>query len=84
MFENHKEKIKSLSSKEKIRLTKQAVSREIVQKIKEYGVDQFQISHIIFLLALELENNDVSKSITSIIKKENENTTKKSDLITDL
>ena len=84
MFDNHDDKVSSLSSRDKIRLTKQAVSREIVQKIKDYGVDQFQVRHIIFLLALELENNEESRSITKIIKDISLEEENKSDLITDL
>ncbi len=54
--------------KEEIKLEESIVSREIVGSILKYGVSQYQISKIIFLLSLELEDRDVLENITNAIK----------------
>jgi hypothetical protein len=43
-------------------------SREIVQEILNFGVTQNQITQIIGLLALELEDNQLMKNLTEVIK----------------
>tara|TARA_B100000131_G_C18019257_1_gene573852 strand:- start:138 stop:377 length:240 start_codon:yes stop_codon:yes gene_type:complete len=43
-------------------------SREITQKILNYGVTQFQIAKIIYLLSLELEDRNVLSEIAEAIK----------------
>jgi len=55
-------------------------AREIVHSVLGYGVNQKQILQIINLFALELEDNDLMKSITSIITQSREET--KSSIIT--
>lgn len=59
-------------SKEELDIKDKIKAREITQTIIEYGVNQQQIKQIIYLLALNLENNDLMKSIASIIKESNE------------
>ncbi len=43
-------------------------AREISQEILNFGVSQFQIAKIIYLLSLELEDRDVLLSVGSAIK----------------
>lgn len=59
-------------SKEELDIKDKIKAREITQTIIEYGVNQQQIKQIIYLLSLNLENNDLMKSIASIIKESNE------------
>ena len=47
-----------------------AVSREIVQEIMNFGVSQKQILQIINLLALELEDNNLMRSIVDLCKEQ--------------
>ena len=51
-------------------------AREIVQKIMEHGVTQYQISKIIYLLSLELEDrnvlSDVSEAIMPLLSEDND------------
>ena len=56
-----------------------AKAREIIQVVLNHGINQAQIYHMIYLLALELENIDHMKLITKIITK---NHNKKSTLLT--
>tara|TARA_Y100000034_G_C6859201_1_gene390825 strand:+ start:1125 stop:1364 length:240 start_codon:yes stop_codon:yes gene_type:complete len=60
-------------------------SREIIRTIMEFGINQQQILRIIYLLSLELENNEAMLEISSVTKNyvENmsENTTTKSEII---
>ena len=42
-------------------------AREIVQTVLDYGVNNNQILQIIYLFALELENQEHVKTITKII-----------------
>ena len=56
----------------------EAVSaREITQEIMNFGVSQYQIAKIIFLLSLELEDRnvstDVSKAINPLLEHNNRN-----------
>jgi len=44
-------------------------SREIVNEIMNFGVTQFQLMNIIYLLSLELENRDAMLEIAEITKK---------------
>tara|TARA_Y100001970_G_scaffold287106_1_gene410933 strand:+ start:3152 stop:3388 length:237 start_codon:yes stop_codon:yes gene_type:complete len=55
-------------SNEEISVEDNAKAREIVQVVLEYGINQQQILQMIFLLALELENNIQMKEITNLIK----------------
>ena len=57
---------KDMSENEQVDVLKRAVSREIVQEIMNYGVTQKQILQIINLLALELEDNELMRSIVGL------------------
>lgn len=57
---------KDMTEKEQVRVLGRAVSREIVQEIMNYGVTQAQILQIINLLALELEDNELMRSIVGL------------------
>jgi hypothetical protein len=60
------EDLKNLQPKEQTVLLGNAVVREIVQEIMNYGVTQQQIKQIINLLALELEDNNLMRSIVGL------------------
>jgi hypothetical protein len=49
-------------------LLQNAAAREIVQEIMNFGVSQSQILQIINLLALELEDNNMMRSIIDLVK----------------
>jgi len=55
-------------NKEEERLQQSIASREIVKTILEYGITQYQIQKIIYLLSLELENREMMDSIYQILK----------------
>ena len=55
-------------------------AREIVQTVIEYGVNQSQLTQMIYLLAMELENVELMKQLTQIITQSREGT--KSNIIT--
>ena len=61
-----KQETKDLTSNEQNRLIGNAVAREITQEIMNYGVTQQQIKQIINLLALELEDNNLMRSIVGL------------------
>ena len=42
-------------------------SRDIVKEILNFGVNQYQIVKIIYLLSIELENIDVMKNISAAL-----------------
>lgn len=44
------------------------ICRKIVSEITNYGISQRQTLFIIYLLALELENNESMQAITKLIK----------------
>ena len=54
--------------KEEKRLQESIVARDITKTIMDYGVSQYQITKIIYLLSLELENRDMSDDILAIVK----------------
>lgn len=56
----------NLEEKEQIDILSAAVAREITQEIMNYGVTQKQILQIINLLALELEDNKLMRSIVGL------------------
>ncbi len=66
-----KKKIKLLNDRKR--------AREIVDEILNFGVNDDQIHHIIFLLALNLENNQEMKELTSLSKKFTENINTEND-----
>jgi len=43
-------------------------SREITQEILKFGVSQYQITKIIYLLALELEDRDALEGVVEVVK----------------
>ena len=54
--------------KEEKRLQESITAREITKTIMDYGVSQYQIAKIIYLLSLELEDRDMTDVIISTIK----------------
>ena len=59
-------------SKEEQSIEERAKAREICQVILDYGVNQNQIKHLIYLLALELEDNQLMQELTQTIKNNKE------------
>lgn len=57
-----------LSDKAQEDIIANAAAREIVHEIMNFGVNQQQIKQIINLLALELEDNNLMRSIVGLIK----------------
>lgn len=57
-----------LSDKAQEDIIANAAAREIVHEIMNFGVSQQQIKQIINLLALELEDNNLMRSIVGLIK----------------
>jgi len=49
-------------------------AREIVQSVLDYGVNQDQITQIIMLFSMELENMNLMKDITNLIKQSRQGT----------
>lgn len=68
------------TSEEETLVKDKAKAREIVQTVLDYGVNQTQITQMIFLLSMELENTDLMKQITNLITQSREGT--KSNIIT--
>jgi len=68
------------TSKEEQEIKDKIKSREIVQTILEYGVNQSQLEQMIFLLSMELENVSLMKDLTKTITQSREGT--KSNIIT--
>ena len=68
------------TSEEEKLIKDKAKAREIVQTVLDYGVNQTQIAQMIYLLSMELENNDLMKQITNLITQSREGT--KSNIIT--
>ena len=58
-----------------------AKAREITQVVLDYGINQNQIYHMIFLLAMELESTENMKKITSLVSTINETTNNKSSIL---
>ena len=50
------------------KLNQSIKAREITQEILNFGVNQYQIAKIIYLLSLELEDNKVLQNIGNTIK----------------
>ena len=68
------------TSEEETLVKDKAKAREIVQTVLDYGVNQTQITQMIFLLSMELDNIDLMKQITNLITQSREGT--KSNIIT--
>ena len=58
--------------------------REIVSEIMKFGVSESQKVRIIYLLSLELENNDTMKEIVSICKEKLDNSEEQENKIIDV
>ena len=58
----------NISDEEQVDILQAAAAREIVQEIMNFGVSQQQIVQIINLLALELEDNNLMRSIVGLCK----------------
>ena len=63
-----KKKNGDISDEEQVDILQAAAAREIVQEIMNFGVSQQQIVQIINLLALELEDNNLMRSIIDLCK----------------
>ena len=50
-------------NKEEETLQQAIIAREIVKTVLDYGVSQYQMQKIIYLLSLELEDRDTTDSI---------------------
>lgn len=75
--------MKRLNKNDELDIQDRSKAREIVQVVLDYGVNQNQLYHMIYLLALELEKVDDMKDITKLITKLTEKTNnKKTGLIT--
>ena len=59
---------KDVDEKEQVRVLENVVARDIVKTIMDFGVNQQQILQIINLLALELEDNNLMRSINGLCK----------------
>ena len=68
------------TSEEETLVKDRAKAREIVQTVLDYGVNQTQITQMIYLLSMELDNIDLMKQITNLITQSREGT--KSNIIT--
>lgn len=54
--------------KDEDRLEQSIIAREIVKTIRDYGVSQYQIIKIVYLLSLELEDRDLADDIVLAVK----------------
>ena len=61
--------MKKLNPNDESDIQDRAKSREIVQVVLDYGINQKQLYHMIYLLAMELESVEHMKLITSLINK---------------
>lgn len=59
----------SLSDIEKEKWAKDTlVCREVVDRIRDFGIDRFRILKIVELLGLELENTEEMRSVSGLAK----------------
>ena len=54
--------------KQEERLEQAIVAREITKTVMDYGVSQYQIAKIIYLLSLELEDRELSDDLITVVK----------------
>lgn len=59
--------MKKLKNEDELDIKDRSKSREIIQVVLDHGVNQNQIYHMIYLLALELEKPNHMKDITKLI-----------------
>ena len=69
-------------SEEEKYIVDRAKARDISQVILDFGVSQPQIYHLIYLLALELENNDHVKRIAALVSELSDKKETKNNIIT--
>ena len=50
-------------NEQEVQLEQSIVAREIVKTVTNYGVSQYQIKKIIYLLSMELEDRNLADSI---------------------
>ena len=74
--------MKRLNKNDENNIQDKAKAREIIQVVLDYGVNQSQIYHMIYLLSLELEKVDHMKDITKLITKLTDKNNKTTGLIT--
>ena len=71
--------------KQEERLEQAIVAREITKTVMDYGISQYQIAKIVYLLSLELEDRDMSDDIIAAVKpaleKDSENDTEENQII---
>jgi len=53
--------------KDEARLEQAIIARDIAKTIMDYGVSQYQIAKIIYLLSLELEDRGLSDDLITVI-----------------
>ena len=53
--------------KDEARLEQAIVARDIAKTIMDYGVSQYQIAKIIYLLSLELEDRELSDDLITVV-----------------
>lgn len=54
--------------KDEARLEQAIIARDIAKTIMDYGVSQYQIAKIIYLLSLELEDRELSDDLITVVK----------------
>lgn len=54
--------------KDEARLEQAIIARDIAKTIMDYGVSQYQIAKIIYLLSLELEDRELSDDLIIVVK----------------
>ncbi len=54
--------------KDEARLEQAIVARDIAKTVMDYGVSQYQIAKIIYLLSLELEDRELSDDLITVVK----------------
>ena len=54
--------------KDEARLEQAIIARDIAKTIMDYGVSQYQIAKIIYLLSLELEDRELSDDLIIVVR----------------
>ena len=54
--------------KDENRLEQAIIARDIAKTIMDYGVSQYQIAKIIYLLSLELEDRELSDDLITVVR----------------
>ena len=66
--------------KDEARLEQAIIARDIAKTIMDYGVSQYQIAKIIYLLSLELEDRELSDDLITVVREAlGENSEKESE-----